>query len=387
MRISAIQPNYINRIPFKQNGINTTDKPADETSKNLMNKNTQIAVTAGLGTLDVVGSVYIGYRGKSGAKIQNFSGGANDMVKNAERNISDANVNGPKTNGKPDKININININNNSSTDIADEVKVIGGEQPKKVFDVSGAEDVEIIKELHKFLTPEEFRSLPREELIKRVDADLEEISGKSANAKEYIKATENYFKKYDLDIRDFGDSKENFDFIEIILEQIDKKYIDEFKTNGGYYDFKLMQACAKILMDEKVDVEKSVMEIINNTEISPDRLRAYTVLKEIANESENPEKYSQILNDELKKDFKTANELQKAVKEHIEKYGARQQDLDNENSVLRKYMNSKVYFETMDSIFNEISITNQEESIKEILTSIVEKNREIDELIKKAAK
>lgn len=88
-----------------------------------------------------------------------------------------------------------------------------------------------------------------------------------------------------------------------------------------------------------------------------------------------------------MEKDFKTANELQTAVKEHIEKYGARQQDLDNENSVLRKYMNSKVYFETMDSIFNEISITNQEESIKEILTSIVEKNREIDELIKKAAK
>lgn len=383
MRISAIQPNYINRIPFKQNGINTTDKPADETSKNLMNKNTQIAVTAGLGTLDVVGSVYIGYRGKSGAKIQNFSGGANDMVKNAERNMSDANVNGPKPNVKPD----NVDINSNSTTDIADDVKVIGGEQPKKVFDASDAEDVEIIKELHKFLTPEEFKSLPREELIKRVGADLEEISGKSANAKEYIKATENYFKKYDLDIRDFEDSKENLNFLDIALEQIDKKFIDEFKTNVEYYEFKLARAHVKILMSEKSNVEKSVMEVINNTEVSPERLGAYTVLKEIANESENPEKYSQILNDELKKDFKTANELQTAVKEHIEKYGARQQDLDNENSVLRKYMNSKVYFETMDSIFNEISITNQEESIKEILTSIVEKNREIDELIKKAAK
>ena len=35
MRISAIQPNYINRISFKQNEINTTDKPADETRKNV----------------------------------------------------------------------------------------------------------------------------------------------------------------------------------------------------------------------------------------------------------------------------------------------------------------------------------------------------------------
>lgn len=385
MRISAIQPNYINRISFKQNEINTTDKPADETRKNVMSKNTQIAVTAGLGALAVIGLVYAGYKGKLGAKIQKFLGGANDAAKNVERNMSDVNGSGSKSVGKPD----NVDIKPTSTTDLEDDIRIIGGEEPKKVFDTSDAEDVEIIEDIHKFLTPEEFKTLPREELVKRAGADLDEISKTSNDFDEYDDAVENYFKKYGiLDIADDEFVKEHADILNVFFDVAESKFTDELSAKGVLNEFKLGKAGVKFILGEYDDAEKIVMNVLNNVELEPDKMSSYVVLNNMADESENPEKYFQIINKELEKDFETTNKLQIAVRKHVEKFGRREEDLKDKNSDVYKFLSSKSYFESLDHIFDDLSVTSEDVPMRDSIKSIIESNKEIETFILgKAAK
>ena len=386
MRISAIQPNYINRISFKQNEINTTDKPADETRKNVMSKNTQIAVTAGLGALAVIGLVYAGYKGKLGAKIQKLLGGANDAAKNVERNMSDVNGSGSKPVGKPDNADIK---KPNSTTDLGDDVRIIGGEEPKKVFDGSDAEDVEIIEDIHKFLTPEEFKTLPREEVAKRVSADLEEISKTSNSFDEYDDAVENYFKKCGiLDIKDDEFVKEHADILNVFFDVAESKFTDELSAKGVLNEFKLDKAGVKFILGEYDDAEKIVMDVINNVGLDSDKLESYAVLKKIADKSETPEKYFQIINKGLEKDSETTNKLQIAVREHVEKFGLREEDLNDKNSDVYKFLTSKLYFESLDHIFDDLSVTGGDVPMRDSIKAIIESNKEIETFILgKAAK
>lgn len=379
MRISAIQPNYINRISFSQNGTNTTDKPTDETRKNVMSKNTQIAVTAGVGALALIGLVYAGYRGKLGAKIQKLLGGANDAAKNVERNMSDVNGNGTKPNVKPD----NVDIKPNSTTELADEIKIIGGEEPKKVFDGSDAEDVEFVEDIHKFLTPEEFKTLPREEVAKRVGADLDEISKSSNSFDEYDDAAENYFEKYGIvDTKDEEYVKEHADILNVFIDVAESKFTDELAARGVLNELKLSKASIKLILGEHDDAEKMVMDVINKVGLDSDKLESYAALKKIADKSETPEKYFQIINKELEKDSETANELQIAVREHVEKFGRREEDLKDKNSDVYKFLNSKLYFESLDHIFDDLSVTGGDVPMRDSIKAIIESNKEIEKFI-----
>lgn len=383
MRISAIQPNYINRISFSQNGTNTTDKPTDETRKNVMSKNTQIAVTAGVGALALIGLVYAGYRGKLGAKIQKLLGGANDAAKNVERNMSDVNGNGTKANVKPD----NVDIKPNSTTDSADEIKIIGGEEPKKVFDTSDAEDVEIIEDIHKFLTPEEFKTLPREEVAKRVSADLDEITKTSNDVDEYSDAVENYLKKYGIDDMNEVEEAEKYAYIwDISMDKAEAKFIDELTAKGELNEFMLGRARIKFLMGEHENAEKMVMDVVNKVGLDSDKLESYVALKKIADKSETPEKYFQIINKELEKDSETANELQIAVREHVEKFGRREEDLKDKNSDVYKFLTSKLYFESLDHIFDDLSVTGGDVPMRDSIKAIIESNKEIETFILRKA-
>ena len=379
MRISAIQPNYINRISFSQNGTNTTDKPTDETRKNVMSKNTQIAVTAGVGALALIGLVYAGYRGKLGAKIQKLLGGASDATKSVERNTPEVNGSVTKPNVKPD----NVDIKPNSTTDSADEIKIIGGEEPKKVFDTSDAEDVEIIEDIHKFLTPEEFKSLPREELLKRVGADLDEISKSSNSFDEYDDAAENYFEKYGIvDTKDEEYVKEHADILNVFIDVAESKFTDELAARGVLNELKLSKASIKLILGEHDDAEKIVMDVINKVGLDSDKLESYAALKKIADKSETPEKYFQIINKELEKDSETANELQIAVREHVEKFGRREEDLKDKNSDVYKFLNSKLYFESLDHIFDDLSVTGGDVPMRDSIKAIIESNKEIEKFI-----
>ena len=383
MRISAIQPNYINRISFSQNGTNTTDKPTDETRKNVMSKNTQIAVTAGVGALALIGLVYAGYRGKLGAKIQKLLGGASDATKSVERNTPEVNGSVTKPNVKPD----NVDIKPNSTTDSADEIKIIGGEEPKKVFDTSDAEDVEIIEDIHKFLTPEEFKSLPREELLKRVGADLDEISKSSNSFDEYDDAAENYFEKYGIvDTKDEEYVKEHADILNVFIDVAESKFTDELAARGVLNELKLSKASIKLILGEHDDAEKIVMDVINKVGLDSDKLESYAALKKIADKSETPEKYFQIINKELEKDSETANELQIAVREHVEKFGRREEDLKDKNSDVYKFLNSKLYFESLDHIFDDLSVTGGDVPMRDSIKAIIESNKEIETFILRKA-
>lgn len=379
MRISAIQPNYINRISFSQNGTNTTDKPTDETRKNVMSKNTQIAVTAGVGALALIGLVYAGYRGKLGAKIQKLLGGASDATKSVERNTPE--VNGSVT--KPSVKLENADINPNSTTELADDVKIIGGEEPKKVFDGSDAEDVEFVEDIHKFLTPEEFKSLPREELLKRVGADLDEISKSSNSFDEYDDAAENYFEKYGIvDTKDEEYVKEHADILNVFIDVAESKFTDELAAKGVLNELKLSKASIKLILGEHDDAEKMVMDVINKVGLDSDKLESYAALKKIADKSETPEKYFQIINKELEKDSETANELQIAVREHVEKFGRREEDLKDKNSDVYKFLNSKLYFESLDHIFDDLSVTGGDVPMRDSIKAIIESNKEIEKFI-----
>ena len=379
MRISAIQPNYINRISFSQNGTNTTDKPTDETRKNVMSKNTQIAVTAGVGALALIGLVYAGYRGKLGAKIQKLLGGASDATKSVERNTPEVNGSVTKPNVKPD----NVDIKPNSTTDSADEIKIIGGEEPKKVFDGSDAEDVEFVEDIHKFLTPEEFKSLPREELLKRVGADLDEISKSSNSLDEYDDAAENYFEKYGIvDTKDEEYVKEHADILNVFIDVAESKFTDELAARGVLNELKLSKASIKLILGEHDDAEKMVMDVINKVGLDSDKLESYAALKKIADKSETPEKYFQIINKELEKDSETANELQIAVREHVEKFGRREEDLKDKNSDVYKFLNSKLYFESLDHIFDDLSVTGGDVPMRDSIKAIIESNKEIEKFI-----
>ncbi len=379
MRISAIQPNYINRISFSQNGTNTTDKPTDETRKNVMSKNTQIAVTAGVGALALIGLVYAGYRGKLGAKIQKLLGGASDATKSVERNTPEVNGSVTKPSVKPD----NADINPNSTTELADDIKIIGGEEPKKVFDGSDAEDVEFVEDIHKFLTPEEFKSLPREELLKRVGADLDEISKSSNSFDEYDDAAENYFEKYGIvDTKDEEYVKEHADILNVFIDVAESKFTDELAAKGVLNELKLSKASIKLILGEHDDAEKMVMDVINKVGLDSDKLESYAALKKIADKSETPEKYFQIINKELEKDSETANELQIAVREHVEKFGRREEDLKDKNSDVYKFLNSKLYFESLDHIFDDLSVTGGDVPMRDSIKAIIESNKEIEKFI-----
>ena len=379
MRISAIQPNYINRISFRQDGINVIDKPIDEKRSNMMDKNTKTAVTAGVGVLAVVGLVYAGYKGKLGAKIQKFLGGADNAAKNIERELSDLSGNDAKSVGKVD----NIDINSNSSTDMGENLKIIKEEEPKKVFDASDAEDVEFVEDIHKFLTPEEFKSLPEEELIKRASADLEEIAKANEDVEEYSNAVENYFKNYGIDNIDVVEEPKKYASIwDIALDKTEAKFRDQLLANGGLNEFILGRARVKFLIGEHENAEKLIMGVINNAGMSADKLESYATLKCIADVSENPEKYFQILNKELEKDFKTVNELQIAARKHVENFGRRKEDICDKDSAIYKFLNSKVYFESLDSLFDNIFESKQNVPIRETIKSIIEANKEIETFI-----
>ena len=379
MRISAIQSNYINRISFSQNGTNTTDKPTDETRKNVMSKNTQIAVTAGVGALALIGLVYAGYRGKLGAKIQKLLGGASDATKSVERNTPEVNGSVTKPSVKPD----NADINPNSTTELADDIKIIGGEEPKKVFDGSDAEDVEFVEDIHKFLTPEEFKSLPREEMLKRVGADLDEISKSSNSFDEYDDAAENYFEKYGIvDTKDEEYVKEHADILNVFIDVAESKFTDELAARGVLNELKLSKASIKLILGEHDDAEKIVMNVLNNVELNQDKIGSYAVLNKIADKSEKPEKYFQIINKELEKDSKAANELQIAAREYAEKFGVRESDFISENSDIYKFLSKKHYFKFLDSLLDNLAVKSEDVPMRDSIKSIIESNAEVEKFI-----
>lgn len=485
MRISAIQPNYINRTSFKQNSTNPSASSPEETRKEVMSENAKITIASCAGALAIIGLVYAGYKGKLGAKIQKLLGGASDASQSvkpkgkgtpdvsgnsepkASGNISGDDIpktrdfggdaadeikpDSPKKNssdiadeikpenldqtgsGVADEIKLEspaktdgevvdeiipespaktdsevvdeIKSDNQVKTggdtadeikpdspekigdDAADELKPEGLEKKvedindeefipdlqagsegglkidtdtdikrKKIFDSEDAEDAQIVEDFHEFMTVEEFKTLPRDEMLKKFKADIGVLSQKSDESELFYSNLENYMNNLGLTLDEPPKNKHTAELFDCIFEYSYSKFADEIKSSGEFNSF--MQDWANLkFMKNAIDAGENILiKIVNDGDLTPEKVEAFTKLKQVEHELKSDDRYSQIFNSALSSDINKAYELQDALKTYIAKSGNSLSDFEYRYSIIRKLEKAKEYFEQMYKSFDEIS-------------------------------
>ena len=485
MRISAIQPNYINRTSFKQNSTNPSASSPEETRKEVMSENAKITIASCAGALAIIGLVYAGYKGKLGAKIQKLLGGASDasqsvkpkgkgttdVAGNSETKAS-GNIPGddiPKTrdfggdaadeikqdspkrnssdiadeikpenpdqtgSGVADEIKLEspaktdgevvddiipespaktdsevvdeIKSDNQVKTggdtadeikpdspekigdDAADELKPEGLEKKvedindeefipdlqagsegglkidtdtdikrKKIFDSEDAEDAQIVEDFHEFMTVEEFKTLPRDEMLKKFKADIGVLSQKSDESELFYSNLENYMNNLGLTLDEPPKNKHTAELFDCIFEYSYSKFADEIKSSGEFNSFMQDWANLKFMKNAIGAGENILIKIVNDGDLTPEKVEAFTKLKQVEHELKSDDRYSQIFNSALSSDINKAYELQDALKTYIAKSGNSLSDFEYRYSIIRKLEKAKEYFEQMYKSFDEIS-------------------------------
>ncbi len=469
MRISAIQPNYINRTSFKQNSTNPSASSPEETRKEVMSENAKITIASCAGALAIIGLVYAGYKGKLGAKIQKLLGGASDASQSvkpkgkgtpdvsgnsepkASGNISGDDIpktrdfggdaadeikqDSPKRNssdivdeikpenpdqtgsGVADEIKLEspaktdgevvdeIKSDNQVKTggdtadeikpdspekigdDAADELKPEGLEKKvedindeefipdlqagsegglkidtdtdikrKKIFDSEDAEDAQIVEDFHEFMTVEEFKTLPHDEMLKKFKADIGVLSQKSDESELFYSNLENYMNNLGLTLDEPPKNKQTAELADCIFEHSYSKFADEIKSSGEFNSFMLDWAGVKFTKNAKGAGENILIKIVNDGDLTPEKIEAFTKLKQVEHELKSDDRYSQIFNSALSSDINKAYELQDALKTYIAKSGNSLSDFEYRYSIIRKLEKAKEYFEQMYKSFDEIS-------------------------------
>ena len=469
MRISAIQPNYINRTSFKQNSTNPSASSPEETRKEVMSENAKITIASCAGALAIIGLVYAGYKGKLGAKIQKLLGGASDASQSvkpkgkgtpdvsgnsepkASGNISGDDIpktrdfggdaadeikqDSPKRNssdivdeikpenpdqtgsGVADEIKLEspaktdgevvdeIKSDNQVKTggdtadeikpdspekigdDAADELKPEGLEKKvedindeefipdlqagsegglkidtdtdikrKKIFDSEDAEDAQIVEDFHEFMTVEEFKTLPHDEMLKKFKADIGVLSQKSDESELFYSNLENYMNNLGLTLDEPPKNKQTAELADCIFEHSYSKFADEIKSSGEFNSFMLDWAGVKFTKNAKGAGENILIKIVNDGDLTPEKIEAFTKLKQVEHELKSDDRYSQIFNSALSSDINRAYELQDKLETHIKKLGNNLSDFEYRYSIIRKLEKAKEYFEQMYKSFDEIS-------------------------------
>lgn len=485
MRISAIQPNYINRTSFKQNSTNPSASSPEETRKEVMSENAKITIASCAGALAIIGLVYAGYKGKLGAKIQKLLGGASDAsqsVKPKGKGTPDVSGNSePKASGNipgddipktrdfggdaadeikqdspkrnssdiadeikpenPDQIGSGvadeiklespaktdgevvdeiipespaktdsevvdeIKSDNQVKTggdtadeikpdspekigdDAADELKPEGLEKKvedindeefipdlqagsegglkidtdtdikrKKIFDSEDAEDAQIVEDFHEFMTVEEFKTLPRDEMLKKFKADIGVLSQKSDESELFYSNLENYMNNLGLTLDEPPKNKHTAELFDCIFEYSYSKFADEIKSSGEFNSFMQDWANLKFMKNAIGAGENILIKIVNDGDLTPEKVEAFTKLKQVEHELKSDDRYSQIFNSALSSDINKAYELQDALKTYIAKSGNSLSDFEHRYSIIRKLEKAKEYFEQMYKSFDEIS-------------------------------
>lgn len=485
MRISAIQPNYINRTSFKQNSTNPSASSPEETRKEVMSENAKITIASCAGALAIIGLVYAGYKGKLGAKIQKLLGGASDAsqsVKPKGKGTPDVSGNSePKASGnipgddipktrdfggdaadeikqdspkrnssdiadeiKPenpdqtgsgvadeiklespaktdgevvdeiipespaktdsevvDEIKSDNQVKTGGDTadeikpdspekigdDAADELKPEGLEKKvedindeefipdlqagsegglkidtdtdikrKKIFDSEDAEDAQIVEDFHEFMTVEEFKTLPRDEMLKKFKADIGVLSQKSDESELFYSNLENYMNNLGLTLDEPPKNKQTAELADCIFEHSYSKFADEIKSSGEFNSFMQDWANLKFMKNAIGAGENILIKIVNDGDLTPEKIEAFTKLKQVEHELKSDDRYSQIFNSALSSDINKAYELQDALKTYIAKSGNSLSDFEYRYSIIRKLEKAKEYFEQMYKSFDEIS-------------------------------
>lgn len=343
MKISSIQPNYINRFSFRNNNQQTvTTQPASVENKSKgLSKDTQTAIGVGAGLVVLAGLVYAGYRGKLGAKIQKLLGG---VSKNTSKNAQGAGS-GVDGNPKPLKLGSE-NVDN-----IDDTLKINTSGQKKGKGLLGGAdiEDAEIVENIPYKLTAAELQTLPHEQSLAKFKDDINSIAGNHDNIESFSESLKNYIVGLDIDIDNIELNKENAEFFDFVYEKSIEKFGKELDNLGSLNELKLNISEVKLALGDVGSARNLVMDIINSGKMDDDRVAAFISLRKICKAAGNIDESSKILDEAMNGDVKKINELKDSINKIYESKTYNNPNFtDEEKVILEQFSDATFYYDAM---------------------------------------
>lgn len=365
MKISSIQPNYINRFSFRNNNQQTvTTQPASVENKSKgLSKDTQTAIGVGAGLVVLAGLVYAGYRGKLGAKIQKLLGGAKKETSKAAENFG-TEVNSKNSSVKSQETKLANKTEEISQTKIdtnetklADETAEISPAKidteetnPKKdIINRIDAEDAEIVEEIPYKLTAAELQNLPHEQSLAKFKDDINSIAGNHDNIESFSESLKNYIVGLDIDIDNIELNKENAEFFDFVYEKSIEKFGKELDNLGSLNELKLNISEVKLALGDVGSARNLVMDIINSGKMDDDRVAAFISLRKICKAAGNIDESSKILDEAMNGDVKKINELKDSINKIYESKTYNNPNFtDEEKVILEQFSDATFYYDAM---------------------------------------
>ena len=346
MKISSIQPNYINRFSFRNNNQQTvTTQPASVENKSKgLSKDTQTAIGVGAGLVVLAGLVYAGYRGKLGAKIQKLLGGAKKETSKAAENLG-AEANPKKTSAKAPE------AGPAKGTTEVEPVKIETDEaKPKKdILNGIDAEDAEIVEEIPYKLTAAELQTLPHEQSLAKFKDDINSIAGNHDDIESFSESLKNYIVGLDIDIDNIELNKENAEFFDFVYEKSIEKFGKELDNLGSLNELKLNISEVKLALGDVGSARNLVMDIINSGKMDDDRVAAFISLRKICKAAGNIDESSKILDEAMNGDVKKINELKDSINKIYESKTYNNPNFtDEEKVILKEFSDATFYYDAM---------------------------------------
>ena len=346
MKISSIQPNYINRFSFRNNNQQTvTTQPASVENKSKgLSKDTQTAIGVGAGLVVLAGLVYAGYRGKLGAKIQKLLGGAKKETSKSAENLG-TEVNPKKTSAKAPE------AGPAKGTTEVEPVKIETDEaKPKKdILNGIDAEDAEIVEEIPYKLTAAELQTLPHEQSLAKFKDDINSIAGNHDDIESFSESLKNYIVGLDIDIDNIELNKENAEFFDFVYEKSIEKFGKELDNLGSLNELKLNISEVKLALGDVGSARNLVMDIINSGKMDDDRVAAFISLRKICKAAGNIDESSKILDEAMNGDVKKINELKDSINKIYESKTYNNPNFtDEEKVILKEFSDATFYYDAM---------------------------------------
>lgn len=346
MKISSIQPNYINRFSFRNNNQQTvTTQPASVENKSKgLSKDTQTAIGVGAGLVVLAGLVYAGYTGKLGAKIQKFLGGVKKEASKAAENLG-AEANPKKTSAKAPE------AGPAKGTTEVEPVKIETDEaKPKKdILNGIDAEDAEIVEEIPYKLTAAELQTLPHEQSLAKFKDDINSIAGNHDDIESFSESLKNYIVGLDIDIDNIELNKENAEFFDFVYEKSIEKFGKELDNLGSLNELKLNISEVKLALGDVGSARNLVMDIINSGKMDDDRVAAFISLRKICKAAGNIDESSKILDEAMNGDVKKINELKDSINKIYESKTYNNPNFtDEEKVILKEFSDATFYYDAM---------------------------------------
>ena len=346
MKISSIQPNYINRFSFRNNGQQTvTTQPASVENKSKgLSKDTQTAIGVGAGLVVLAGLVYAGYRGKLGAKIQKLLGGVKKEASKAAENLG-AEANPKKTSTKAPE------AGPAKGTTEVEPVKIETDEaKPKKdILNGIDVEDAEIVEAIAYKLTAAELQTLPHEQSLAKFKDDINSIAGNHDNIESFSESLKNYIVGLDIDIDNIELNKENAEFFDFVYEKSIEKFGKELDNLGSLNELKLNISEVKLALGDVGSARNLVMDIINSGKMDDDRVAAFISLRKICKAAGNIDESSKILDEAMNGDVKKINELKDSINKIYESKTYNNPNFtDEEKVILKEFSDATFYYDAM---------------------------------------